>query len=71
MKDRVFIFGARSEPEKLKKQIGKSFKTIGKSLADECAGAEGDLWQHEEIIHNVQELERAKKKLKDFLFKND
>jgi hypothetical protein len=68
LKDRVFIIGARNEPEKLKSFTGLSFEKIGEKLAQDCADNTNNLWRHEELKHNVSELERMREIIKQFLF---
>lgn len=57
LKDRVFVLGVFSEPEKLKKEIG-SYEKIGEQLAKECYDNTHTLWQHRLLSHNQSELER-------------
>ena len=68
LKDRVFILGVFSEPEKLKRTLGKSFESIGINLAIDCSNDKYDLWEHELLKHNKTELERMIKHVKPFLF---
>ena len=68
LKDRVFILGVFSEPEKLKRTLGKSFESIGINLAKDCSEDKYGLWGHELLKHNKTELERMIELVKPFLF---
>ena len=68
LKDRVFVLGAQSEPEKLKGIIANTFETIGKALAGDCANNTNDIWGHELLVHNKNELDRMISSVKPFLF---
>jgi Lecithin:cholesterol acyltransferase len=67
-KDRVFVIGVLSEPEKLKVSLGSSFEKIGLSLAKDCVDGTSDTWGHELLAHNKLELDRMIKLIKPFLF---
>lgn len=69
IKDRVYILGVRSEPEKLKQALSyTSYETIGKSLSNECAESTTNLWAHDLLKHNQAELQRLLADVKPFLF---
>ncbi len=68
LKNRVFILGVLSEPEKLKKDTEKSFEDIGKSLAKDCVNNTNELWGHDLLKHNETELNRMIKDVKPLLF---
>jgi hypothetical protein len=57
LKDRVFVLGVFSEPEKLKRGIG-SYEKIGEKLAEDCYDSTNTLWQHDLLNHNQDELHR-------------
>ena len=65
---RVYILGTRSEPEPLRKNIGKSLEMIGTELAGACADSNLGLWTHEFLRHNDAELTRLIAYIKPFLF---
>src|ERR1022692_1406536 len=46
LKERVFILGALTEPEKLKANIGKSYEAIGKAAAQDCREGTDTTWGH-------------------------
>ncbi|MEG4912722.1 hypothetical protein [Microcoleus sp. B7-D4] len=69
LKERVFVLGVQSNPEKLKSDIKKSFEEIGKALAQDCSDNTYKLWGHELLTHNKTELERMASSVKPFLFK--
>jgi hypothetical protein len=69
--DRVFVIGALVEPEDLKRSLGhKSFEEIGEILAEECRANESNLWNHELLIHNQDEINRMPPIIKEILFSN-
>ncbi len=66
--DRVYVLGARDDPESLRTNTGLKFEGIGKALAGECASREPMLWSHELLKHNEQELKRLMDAVRPFLF---
>ena len=69
LKDRVFILGVRSEPENLQKLLKHaSCEKIGEMLADGCPIKISDIWNHELLKHNLEELNRIPADLKVTLF---
>ena len=66
--DRVFVPGALSEPEDLKRNIGKSFEKIGEALSQDCVGNTRKVWLHDLLKHNETELDRMILSVKAFLF---
>jgi hypothetical protein len=70
LKERVFVLGVQSNPQKLKNDINKkSFEEIGKALAQDCSDSTNELWGHKLLTHNKTELERMVSSVKPFLFK--
>ncbi len=68
IQDRVFILGVFSEPEALKRKVGKNLEEIGKALADDCKDQTEILWGHELLKHNKAELDRVNKLFRQYLF---
>jgi hypothetical protein len=68
LEPRVFILGVWSEPEDLRKQLGKNFEKIGTALAHDCATNDNQFWSHELLQHNDSELARLTQTVKLFLF---
>ncbi|MFM7201662.1 MAG: hypothetical protein ACKO6N_12810 [Myxococcota bacterium] len=68
LKDRVFVLGSKSEPEKLKTALGMNYEAIGRTLARECFSGQHETWMHELLAHNRQELERMTSRVKPVLF---
>lgn len=68
VRDRVFLLGTESEPERLKTASGMSYESIGMSLAAECFQDEANLWAHPLLAHNAVERERLNAKVKTILF---
>lgn len=67
--ERVYILGARNEPEPLRQTTGKSLEMIGRALATACADGEAGLWDNELLRHNAAELVRLTASVKPFLFR--
>ncbi|HRI67140.1 MAG TPA: hypothetical protein PK156_23010 [Polyangium sp.] len=65
--DRVFVLGAKSEPEELKKALG-SYEKIGKALAKDCLEGTANTWSHELLAHNQAEIARMQPHI-DQIFK--
>lgn len=71
LKNRVFVLGVMSEPEKLKSSLRKNFEEIGEVLSNDCSDSSDRtdlLWQHDLLKHNAIELERMVSSVKPFLF---
>jgi len=68
LKNRVFILGVADEPETLRKSLGKSFESIGETLAANCSDNTDGLWGHDFLRHNKTELERMISSVKPFIF---
>jgi hypothetical protein len=66
--DRVFVLGALSEPEDLKRNIGKNFEDIGEALSQDCVDNTREVWGHDLLKHNETELDRMIFSVKLFLF---
>jgi hypothetical protein len=64
----VFVIGALSEPEELRRQLEMSFEQIGEALADHCAENNPELWNHDLLRHNNAEIGRMAGSVKSFLF---
>jgi hypothetical protein len=69
IKDRVFLLGVYSEPEKLRNAVGKKFEAIGEALAEECAENKKTFWMHELLKHNEPELNRLFENVRPHLFR--
>lgn len=67
-RQRVFIIGVLSEPEELRKATAKTLEQIGDTLAEECAGENRLLWNHDLLKHNACELAKLEASVRDFLF---
>jgi hypothetical protein len=72
MKDRVFVLGALSDPEKLNANMNyRGFEDIGEALSQDCSDNTQKAWGHEMLKHNKAELKRLIKFVKPFLFALD
>lgn len=58
LRDRVFVIGVLSEPEKLKE--GRSYEEIGHELAENCTTNQYTAWGHPLLSHNAAELSRLR-----------
>lgn len=65
--DRVFVLGAKTEPEALKPTLG-SYETIGKALADDCRNDNYSTWADNLLQHNAIELARLRQHVRPILF---
>lgn len=68
LKDRVFLLGVQSEPEKLRRDLLNSFEDIGRTLGKECREGTREVWTHNLLRHNVSELDRLEQSVRGFLF---
>lgn len=68
LRERVFVLGVWSEPEKLKRDLG-SYEAIGMGLARECHENCRFSWNHELLKHNAVELDRLADRVRPFLFR--
>ena len=57
--DRVFVLGAGTEPERLRKDLGR-YEEIGGMVAAHCADGTGDVWEHAFLSHNLPEVKRMR-----------
>lgn len=58
IRDRLFVLGVFSEPERLKAARGMSYEQIGQDLAAGCAARSDEAWGHELLAHNAEEATR-------------
>ena len=69
IKDRVFVIGSLTNPEALRRDLQKSFEHIGSAIADECAEeTSSSLWNTDLLRHNLDEVRRLSKEIKNMLF---
>lgn len=69
IRDRVFVLGTRSEPERLKAALnGQSYERIGRLLAEDCLRNTDTTWSHPLLEHNKGELTRLRDQVRPFLF---
>ena len=66
--DRVFILGAWSEPEALKKASLGSYETIGLAMAQDCREETNTTWGHDLLRHNASEIDRLRELVRPILF---
>jgi hypothetical protein len=66
--ERVFVLGAWTEPEDLKKATLGSYETIRMDLAKDCREDANTTWGHELLKHNAGEITRLRERVRPFLF---
>jgi hypothetical protein len=65
---RVFVLGARSKPEDLKRELGGSYEEIGRKLAKECREGADYTWGHRLLDCNRDEIARLRERVRPILF---
>ena len=69
LRDRVFVLGVWSEPERLKADLNSStLEKIGTRLSRACNGEPEEIWAHPLLKHNEDERQRLQQRLGTFLF---
>jgi len=72
LKDRVFVLGSRTTPEKLRQALRResldSYEKIGAALALDCRENTDKTWRHDLLQHNVPEVERLRTHIRPILF---
>lgn len=68
LKDRVFVLGARKDPEGLSKAGLGSPETVGQKLARDCRDETEKTWGHDLLRHNAGELKRLRQIVRPILF---
>ena len=66
--ERVFVIGVLSEPEELPRAGLGSKEDVGYKLASECYDETRDVWDHNLLRHNANELDRMTTLLRPILF---
>ncbi len=70
--DRTYLLGCLHEPEKLKAscKYAMSIEKLGRQLSDDCASPTAEnVWRHQHLQHNADQLNRLVLQVKPFLFK--
>jgi hypothetical protein len=68
LRERVFVLGALTEPEALKRAIPASYESIGLALARDCREGTDTTWGHDLLRHNAGELDRLRERVRPILF---
>ena len=66
--ERVFILGAWTNPEELRRAVVLSYEEIGLALARDCREETEGTWGHNLLRHNAPELGRLRPRLCPVLF---
>jgi len=69
--ERVFVVGAKPDPEGLRAKTQLKFAQLGERLARECESDKCVLWEHESLQHNLAELKRLREHIRPILFPPD
>jgi len=65
--NRVYVLGALTEAETLKREEHRKFGPLGSDLARECESQTPMLWLCPQLKHNQPELERLMRQVRPFL----
>lgn len=68
LRERVFIIGAKNEPEDLKRHWG-AYEAVGRLLAEDCVNNTSQYWSHYFLSNNAAELDRLRRSVRHFLIK--
>lgn len=63
LRERVFVLGCLSEPERIRSATGMTKERFGEALAEACVNGRGEIWSNELLAHNGAELERMKRSI--------
>lgn len=66
--ERVFILGALTEPEALRRANLGSYETIGRAIARDCRKETDTILGHELLRHNASGLDRLRVRVRPILF---
>lgn len=66
--ERVFVLGALSDPEALRRDLRLPYETIGFEMAKDCRDDTYKVWGHALLRHNATELERLRQHVRPILF---
>ena len=69
--DRVFVLGAWSNPEALRRSNLGPYEKIGSDMAKDCRENTDTIWGHDLLRHNTGELDRLRKHVRPILFSSD
>jgi hypothetical protein len=68
LRNRVFVLGAKTEPEALKRAGLGTYERIGQAMANDCHNGTDVIWEHDLLRHNREELARLRQTVYNFLF---
>jgi hypothetical protein len=66
--ERVFLLGALTKPEALRRAGLGSYEEIGLAMAEDCREGTETVWGHDLLRHNAAELERLNRSVRPILF---
>jgi hypothetical protein len=67
LSDRVFVLGALTNPEDLRRALG-SYQDIGSAMASDCREETNTIWGNPLLQHNTDELNRLREHVRPILF---
>jgi len=70
LRDRVFILGAWTDPEALKRAGLGSSESIGRAIAKGCRDETDTTWEHDLLRHNTNEINRLRRHVRPILFQH-
>ncbi len=69
VRDRVFVIGALTDPESLKRATGLRFEELGGKIAEGCIELNDVFWRQQELLsHNLQEVCRLSGSVRELFF---
>ena len=68
LRERVYIIGSLSDPQKLSSALGMPPERIGQALATDCRNDKYATWGHKLLQHNASELDRLRTQVRSILF---
>lgn len=68
VRDRVFVIGVLTEPEELRNVTRMKFEQLGSQIGEGCKGSSIGFWQHDLLVHNIEEIRRLSGAVRDIFF---
>lgn len=68
VRERVYIVGSLTDPQRLRAHLRKDLETIGQELATDCRNDTSTTCSHKLLHHNATELARLRTHVRSILF---
>jgi hypothetical protein len=68
LSERVFILGALTKPEALRRASLGTYEEIGLAMAKDCREGTDAIWGHDLLRHNAAEVDRLRQHVRPILF---